>query len=56
MMRSLEKRIKELQRKRTLQRRLNKVRICYFEHEDQGKLEKHNRVVNLIIKAIRKVA
>lgn len=48
----LEKRVAEIRRKRALQNRLNKLRLHYYEHEDAGKGDKHNRVVNRLMKAI----
>jgi hypothetical protein len=48
----LEKRVGEIRRKRALQNRLNKLRLRYFDHEDAGLADKHNRLVNRLTKAI----
>jgi hypothetical protein len=51
---TLEKKINQKRRQRVLRTRLLKVMLCYFEHEDAGKAEKHERVVNKLRKSIAK--
>ena len=52
---SLEAAINRNRRLHQLNRRLTRVRMQYFDHEDQGKLEKHERVVRMLNKAIRNI-
>jgi hypothetical protein len=49
---TLEKRVAEIRRKRTLQNRLSKLRLRYFDHEDAGKGDKHERLARRLMKAI----
>jgi len=54
-MTTLQKRVAEIRRKRVLQNRLRKIRLCYYTHEDAGLLDKHNRVCKRILKAIKRI-
>lgn len=54
-MTTLEKKIVEQRRKRVLQKRLRSVLLRYFDHEDAGLKDKHERIVLLLRTAIKKL-
>jgi hypothetical protein len=54
-MTSLEKKIAGKRRIRVLQTRLRKVMLHYFEHEDAGLKDKHEKVVIKLRAAIKKL-
>jgi hypothetical protein len=53
---TIEKLVKKKRRRDVLRIRLLKLMLQYYVHEDAGKLEKHERVVKKLHKAIKRVS
>lgn len=53
---TIEKKVKKRQRRDVLRIRLLRLLVLYYAHEDAGKLEKHNRIVNKLRKAIKRAS
>jgi hypothetical protein len=51
----LQQKIEQKRRLAVLRKRLNRLRLRYFDHEDAGKATKHQRLVTKLLKAISKV-
>lgn len=54
-MMTLQQTITKKRRLTVLSRRLNRLRLRYFDHVDAGKEAKHVKLVKFILKAIRKL-